>query len=67
MRDARLSGISVRRFEERSSEFRELATGARLAAEIDVNALSGKPKWRKNRHFDAGRTPGRRVEELPVR
>jgi hypothetical protein len=67
MSDARLSGISVKRFDDRSRELRVLATGARLAAEMDVNEFSGSPRCRKNRHFEGGSTPGRRVAEPPVR
>jgi hypothetical protein len=67
MRDARLSGISVKRFDDRSRELSVLATGARLAAEMEVKEFSGRPRCRRNRHFEGGRTPGRRVADPPVR
>jgi hypothetical protein len=66
-REAKLSGISVKRFAERSRECRLLATGAKAAAVTEVRELSGRPKWRRNRHFDGGRTPEGRLDELPLR
>ena len=50
---ARLSGISVKRFEDRSSECKELASGTRLEELMEVSELSARLKCLKNRHFDA--------------
>jgi hypothetical protein len=44
MREAKLSGISVRRLDERSREFKVLATGARLSTEMEVKEFSGRPR-----------------------
>lgn len=66
-REANPSGISVKRFEDRSSEFKLFATGARLAAETDVSEFSGRPRCRKNRHFEGDRTSASKFEELPLR
>ena len=65
--DATPSGISVKRLEDRSSELRLLATGARLAADTDVREFSGRPRCRRNRHFEGERTSVRRFVELPFR
>lgn len=65
--DAKLSGTSAKRFDERSRDCNVLATGLRLAAEIDVKELSGKPKWRRNRHLLGGRILERRFGELELR
>ena len=45
------------RFEERSSEWRVLARGARLEAVIAVRPLSAMLRCFKNLHFEDGRTP----------
>lgn len=65
--DATPSGISVKRLEDRSRELRVLATGARLAAETDVREFSGRPRCRRNRHFEGERTSASRFVELPFR
>jgi hypothetical protein len=64
---ARLSGISVKRFDERSSDCRVFARGARLAGEMLVSALSAKLRCLRNRHLVVGKYPrDRRLEELPL-
>jgi hypothetical protein len=66
--DAKLSGTSVKRFEDRSRECRVLATGARLVKLISVNALSARLRCLRNRHFEDGRNPlASRFEVLPFR
>ena len=64
---ARQSGTSLKRFDDRSSECTEFPSGARLEALIDVRALSARLKCFKNLHFEAGRKPSKRFEELPLR
>jgi hypothetical protein len=62
----RLSGISVKRFADRSSDCRVLAKGARLDGEMLVRALSAKLKCLKNRHLVGGNQPSdKRLDELP--
>jgi hypothetical protein len=52
--------------EERSIEWRVLASGERLLAGMAVNELSAKLRCFKNRHFEAGRMPiASKLEELP--
>lgn len=62
--EARLSGISVNRFKDRSRDKSVPDSGARLCAVIEVSPLSLKLRWRKKRHFDAGRMP--RVSRFDV-
>lgn len=57
VRLAKESGISVNRFEERSSDWRVLANGERLVAVKVVRELSAMLKCRKNLHLDGGRKP----------
>jgi hypothetical protein len=67
-RDAKLSGTSVKRFDEISRECRVFATGARLVVLTVVRELSGSPRCRRNRHFDGERVVERsRLEELEFR
>jgi hypothetical protein len=66
VRVARLSGICVNRFDERSREWSVLARGFRLVAGIEVSELSVRLRCLRNRHLEAGRMPmDRRFEELP--
>jgi hypothetical protein len=66
VRVARLSGICVNRFEERSRELRVLARGFRLPIGIAVSELSARLRCLRKRHLEAGRMPmARRFEELP--
>lgn len=63
---ARLSGISVKRLAERSSDCKVLAKGARLVTEMFVRALSAKLRCRRKRHLVDGNHPSEgRLEELP--
>jgi len=65
---ARESGTSVNRFEERSSECKTFASGARLAAAMEVSELSDRLRCLRNLHFDAGTIPMlKRFDELPAR
>jgi hypothetical protein len=67
VRLARLSGISAKRFEERSRDCNVFVKGARLAAEILVRALSARLRCLRNRHLVAGNQPNeRRFDELPL-
>jgi hypothetical protein len=64
--DARLSGISVKRFVERSRDCKVLVSGARLDAVMCVRALSARLRCRRKRHLVDGNHPSdRRFEELP--
>lgn len=63
-KDAKLSGTSVKRFDDRSKDCNVFATGARLAVVIAVKELSGRPRCRRNRHLDGGRIAESRFEEL---
>ncbi len=53
----RLSGISVKRFDERLRDRSVLANGRRLLVEIEVNELSARLKYFKNLHLLAGSDP----------
>ncbi len=65
VRDAKQSGICENKFAERSSEWRVLANGAKLAADIEVRPLSARLRCLRNLHFDEGRIPmERRFDEL---
>ena len=63
-KDAKLSGTSVKRFDDRSRDCSVFATGARLAVVIAVKELSGRPRCRRNRHLDGGRIAESKFEEL---
>jgi hypothetical protein len=66
--DARLSGTSAKRFEERSKEWSVLATGARLDALMVVNELSARQRCLRNLHLEGGRKPEtKRLGVLPCR
>jgi hypothetical protein len=66
VREAKQSGICEKRFEDRSREWRVLANGARLAAEIEVRLLSARLRCFKNLHFEEGNMPiDSRLDELP--
>lgn len=66
VRLARLSGISVKRLAERSSDCSVFVKGTRLVAGMVVKALSAKLKCLKNRHLVAGNQPiESKFEELP--
>ena len=64
---ARPSGISVKRFDERSSECKVFANGARLLRGIEVRELSVRLKCLRNLHFNGEIAPvSRRFEVLPA-
>jgi hypothetical protein len=64
--DARESGICAKRFDERSREFRVLASGTKPVAEMVVRELSARLRCLRNRHFVDGRMPiDSKVELLP--
>jgi hypothetical protein len=66
VRVARLSGISVKRFVERSRDCRVLAKGAMLVAGICVRALSARLRCLRNLHLVEGNQPiDKRFDELP--
>jgi hypothetical protein len=66
--EARLSGISLKRFEDRFRERRVPATGARLFAEIVVMELSASDRYFSLCHFEAGKIFRlRRLELLSLR
>ena len=66
VREARQSGISLNKLEERSREWSVLANGAKLEAVIEVRPLSARLKCLRNLHFDDGNIPmERRFDELP--
>jgi hypothetical protein len=63
---AKLSGIWVKRLQDRSNEWSVLARGDRLVAGIDVSELSVRLRCFKKRHLEAGKMPETsRFEELP--
>ena len=66
-REPRLSGTSVKRFVDKSSECKVLATGARLDAVREVRELSARQRCRRNLHLVGGRKPARRFGELLFR
>ena len=53
----KLSGISVKRFEERLRDRSVLANGTKLLAEIEVKELSARLKYFRNLHLLAGKYP----------
>jgi hypothetical protein len=62
----RLSGISVNRLADKSSDCSVFANGARLVGEILVRALSARLKCLRKRHLVGGNQPNdKRFEELP--
>lgn len=64
---AKLSGISLKRLAERSSDCRVFVSGARLWGEIFVRALSAKLRCLRKRHLVEGNQPKeRRFDELPL-
>jgi hypothetical protein len=66
--DARQSGICEKRFADKSNEWRVLARGAKLSADIDVSELSARLRCLRKRHLDDGSAPvARRLELLPRR
>lgn len=68
VKEARLSGTSVNRFDDKSREWRVLAKGDRLVALIVVNELSARLRCLRNLHFVTGRIPrASRFEELVLR
>ena len=56
VRQARLSGTSVKRLEDKSKDRNVAVTGRRLSALIVVKALSARLRYLRNLHFDIGRT-----------
>ena len=68
VKDAKQSGTSVKRFDERSSACKVFASGDRLDAARSVRELSDRLRCLRNLHFDAGRMfSERRLEELLFR
>jgi hypothetical protein len=66
VRVARLSGICVKRLQDKSKELRVLASGVRLLAGIEVSELSVRLRCFRKRHLEAGRIPmAKRFDELP--
>ena len=66
--NARLSGISVNRFEARFSDLKEGARGMILLAETEVRELSAKERYLSLCHFEGLRTCiVRRLDELSLR
>src|SRR3569833_1325732 len=66
VRLARLSGICVKRLDDRSRECSVLDRGPRLLAGMAVSALSARLRCFRNLHLDAGRMPmARRLDALP--
>lgn len=64
---ARLSGISLKRLADKSSDWRVFVSGARLLGDMFVSALSAKLRCRRKRHFVEGNQPReRRFDELPL-
>lgn len=63
--EAKLSGISVKRFADRSNDCRVLANGARLAVDMLVKALSARLRCLKNLHlFDGNHAEDKRLDVL---
>lgn len=66
--NARLSGISVNRFEARFNDLREGARGIMLLADIEVRELSAKERYLSLCHLDGLRTfMVKRLDELSLR
>lgn len=65
--EARLSGISLKRLADKSSDCSVFVSGARLFGDMLVSALSARLKCLKNRHLVEGNQPReRRFDELPL-
>jgi hypothetical protein len=62
--DAKLSGISLKRFEERFRDLRVLAIGAKLFAEMAVMELSARERYFSLCHFEGGKIFRLRILEL---
>ena len=61
---ARQSGTLTKRLEDRSKDWRVLASGASDVALIEVRELSASERCRRNRHMKEGRMPrDRRLDE----
>ena len=68
VKDARLSGTSVKRLEEMSKECSVFARGAKLSKLREVRELSARLRCRKNLHLEGGSTVmDNRFETLPLR
>lgn len=66
VKEAKQSGIWTNRLEDKSREWRVLANGARLVAEMEVRPLSARLRCFKNLHFEDGKIPiDNKLEELP--
>jgi hypothetical protein len=66
--EARASGISVKRLDERFRERSVVATGARLFADSVVKELSASDRYLSLCHFEGGRMLKlRRLEVLSLR
>jgi hypothetical protein len=64
---ARLSGISLKRLADRSSDCRVFVSGARLLADMLVRALSARLRCLRKRHLVEGNQPREsRFDELPL-
>jgi hypothetical protein len=65
--NARLSGISVNKFDARFSDLKEGARGIMLLVEIEVRELSAKERYLSLCHFDGLRIwTVRRLDELSL-
>lgn len=68
VREARLSGISVKRLEDRLNDLRLVATGLRLSTGRDVSELSASDKYLSRCHFmDVSALVANRFDELSLR
>ena len=66
VREAKQSGTCVNKFEDRSREWRVLANGARLAADMEVRPLSAMLRCLRNLHLEDGKIPMEsKFDELP--
>ena len=68
VREARLSGISVKRLEDRLNDLRLVANGVRLSVGRDVSELSANDRYLSRCHFvDASTLMAKRFDELSLR
>jgi len=68
VKDARLSGTSVKRLEDMSSECKVFARGARLSKLREVRELSARQRCLRNLHLDGGKIATvNKFEALPLR
>lgn len=58
------SGTVEKRFEERSNDVSDPASGANADVVMDIKLFSARHKWRKKRHLIEGRVPMDVMSEL---